>query len=89
MKNAPKLNAHQTVMYCNFPDSVGAGGRVDPVRGSGGHSSYKSIKRIWGGVGLIPRSVLPPAHSWDKCTGDYDLGLIPVVTTMVAAAGSV
>ena len=27
-----------------------------------------------GGVGLYkPRSVLPPAHGWNKCTGDWDV----------------
>ena len=25
-----------------------------------------------------PWSVLPPIHSWNKWTGDYDLGLVPV-----------
>ena len=29
-----------------------------------------------------PRSVLPPAHGWNKCTGHEDLGLLTVVSTM-------
>ena len=34
----------------------------------------------------IPVTRVSNVYSWNKCTGDVDLGLIPVVTTMAAAA---